>query len=76
LKYGSLESIINIQKKVVESCTKIYGVEYITQTDSYKEKEKKPLKEKYGSETYNNPNKTKTINNGTQIDDDDIKLKL
>jgi hypothetical protein len=48
----------------VESCLK-YGVEYITQTDSYE----KNLREKYGSETYNNPNKTKRarINNGTQF---------
>jgi DNA repair protein RadC len=39
MKYGNLENIINIQEKV-ESCLKKYGVEYITQTDSYKEKKK------------------------------------
>jgi hypothetical protein len=53
----------------VESCLKKYGVEYITQTDSYKEKKKK-----YSEKVLirnNNPNKTKEtrINNGTQIDD-------
>jgi hypothetical protein len=34
----------------VESCLKKYGVEYITQTDSYKEKKKKYSEKDTGSE--------------------------
>jgi hypothetical protein len=55
----------------VESCLKKYGVEYITQTDSYKEK-KKYIKKNMDQKHIIIP-KTKTrINNGTQINDDDI----
>jgi hypothetical protein len=45
----------------VESCLKKYGVEYITQPIHNIKKKKKYSKEKYGSETYNNPNKTKEL---------------
>jgi len=75
-KYGDLESyVIYTNNKKVESCLKKHGVEYVTQTDFYKERRKKTLNEKYGSENYNNPNKTKEtrIYNGTQINDDYIK---
>jgi hypothetical protein len=75
-KYGDLESYaIYTNNKKVESCLKKHGVEYVTQTDFYKERRKKTLNEKYGSENYNNPNKTKEtrIHNGTQINDDCIK---
>ena len=75
-RYGNLEEYNkHIQKSIKESCLEKYGVEYATQTDFYKERRKKTLKEKYGSETYNNPNKTKEtrIHNGTQINDDYIK---
>lgn len=74
-KYGDLESYaIHTNSKKVESCLKKHGVEYVTQTDFYKERRKKTLNEKYGSENYNNPNKTKEtrINNNTQINDDVI----
>lgn len=80
IKYGDLETYTkHANSRKVESCLEKYGVEYITQTEYYKEKRKNILKEKYGSETYNNPIKTKNtrINNGTQIGDDDIhKLKF
>jgi len=71
-KYGSLEKynrFINENRK--ETCLEKYGVEYVMQTELYKNKRKNILKEKYGSETYNNPTKTKNtrINNGTQIND-------
>ncbi len=75
-KYSNLEEYNkHIQNSIKETCLEKYGVEYATQTDFYKEKRKKTLKEKYGSETYNNPNKTKEtrISNGTQINDDFIK---
>jgi hypothetical protein len=75
-KYSNLEEYNrHIQNSIKETCLEKYGVEYATQTDFYKEKRKKTLKDKYGSETYNNPNKTKEtrISNGTQINDDFIK---
>lgn len=74
-KYGdsnSYKKIINNKK--VENSLKKYGVEYVMQTELYKENRKKSLNEKYGSDTYNNPNKTREtrINNGTQINDEII----
>jgi len=74
-KYGDLETYTkHTNNSKIKSCLDKYGVEYITQTDSYKGKRKNTLKEKYGSESYNNPNKTKNtrIKNGSQIDDSSI----
>lgn len=79
-KYGNLEEYNkHIQKSIKNNCIEKYGVEYVMQTDFYKDNRRSKLKEKYGSETFNNPIKTKNtrINNGTQINDDDIyKLKF
>jgi hypothetical protein len=74
-KYGNIEEYNkHIQKSIKETCLKKYGVEYATQTDFYKKNRKKILKERYGSETYNNPDKTKRtrIDNNTQINDEII----
>lgn len=71
-KYGDFQSYFkHSNDRKIESCLEKYGVEYVTQTESYKKKRKETLKEKYGSENYNNPNKTKhtRINNRTQFDD-------
>jgi hypothetical protein len=49
-----------------------YGVDSIFKVESFKKNRKKILKEKYGSEKYNNPDKTREtrIENGTQINDE------
>lgn len=74
-KYGNMEEYNkHIQNSIKETCLEKYGVEYVTQTDFYKEKRKDVLREKYGSETYNNPDKTRKtrIENKTQISGDII----
>ena len=69
-RYGSDFEII-FQKKKIEKNIELYGVKYQFELSSFKEKRKKSLKEKYGNENFNNPDKTKNtrIKNGTQIDD-------
>jgi hypothetical protein len=72
-KYGSFEEYkSHLQKIVKKNCLEKYGVEYITQTDFYKEKRKDVLLEKYNDENFNNPDKTRKtrIKNGTQINDE------
>lgn len=73
LKYGSIDSY----KRIVYENSKIsmidkYGVDSIFKVESFKKNRKKTLKEKYGSETYNNSDKTRKtrIENGTQISDE------
>lgn len=76
IKYGDLETYNKyINSKKVESCLKMHGVEYVTQTDSYKKKRKETLIKKYGQDTFNNSDKTRNtrIKNGTQINDDIIE---
>ena len=46
------------------------------QTDSYKDNRRSKLKEKYGSETFNNPIKTKNTRINNNRDDDIYKLKF
>ena len=72
-KYGSIEQYNNILfLSIKNKQLKKYGVQSYFQTDEFKNKRKKILKEKYGNEKFNNPNKTKNtrINNGTQISDE------
>ncbi len=69
-KYGmNYINIIKDNRK--KSMMKKYGVENPFQIEEVQIKRKYTLKEKYGSETYNNPDKTKEtrISNKTQIDD-------
>jgi hypothetical protein len=71
-RYGNLDNYkSHLRSKIKESCMDKHGVQFVMQTESYKKKRKETLKEKYGSESYNNPNKTKhtRINNKTQFDD-------
>lgn len=75
-KYNDLETYKNYVNEIkIKSSLDKYGVEYVMQTESYKEKRKETLKQKYGSEKYNNPSKTKEtrIRNGSQIDENNIK---
>jgi hypothetical protein len=57
----------NLEKSIM--CK--YGVKTIFESDEFKLSRKKTLKEKYGSEKYNNSDKTRNtrIENKTQIDD-------
>ena len=75
LKYGSIDSY----KRIVYENSKIsmidkYGADSIFKVESFKNKRKETLLEKYGSKTYNNPDKTREtrIENGTQINDDEV----
>ncbi len=75
-KYGNFEEYKSyLQKSVKKTCLEKYGVEYVTQTNFYKEKRKEVLLEKYGDDKFNNPDKTRTtrIKNGTQINDEVIE---
>lgn len=75
-KYGNLENYkkimaINLKKSINEK----YGVGTIFESETFKKTRKEKLKEKYGSEKYNNPDKTREtrIKNGTQINDEMIE---
>jgi hypothetical protein len=72
-KYGKDYDKI-IQKNRENSMLQKYGVYNSFQIPQIKENRKKILNKKYGSETYNNPDKTKKtrIENKTQISDDII----
>ena len=75
-KYGSFENYKKItMNTVIENNLSKYGVEYVVQTEEFKKNRKETLFKKYGSDKYNNPNKTKEtrIKNGTQIDDNDVE---
>jgi len=70
-KYGiSYKEVIN--KKREDTMFEKYGVTSLFASSDFKNKRKESLLEKYGSETYNNPDKTREtrIENGTQIDDE------
>jgi hypothetical protein len=74
-KYNSLEQYNKIIKKSkIKTCLERYGVEYNTQTDSFKIKRKRILEQKYNDACFNNPDKTRKtrIKNGTQINDEFI----
>jgi hypothetical protein len=72
-KYGSIKNYKKIIRDSYEkSMVEKYGVTTIFEIPEFKSKRKQTLKEKYGSETYNNSDKTRKtrIENGTQISDD------
>ena len=72
-KYGKDYDKI-IQKNRENVMLKKHGVSNSFQISEIKKKRKETLNEKYGSETYNNPDKTKRtrIDNNTQINDEII----
>lgn len=72
-KYGSIKNYKkSIKNNYEKSITEKYGVTNLFESEDFKKQRKKTLKEKYGSETYNNPEKTRKtrISNGTQINDE------
>jgi hypothetical protein len=72
-KYGKDYNNV-VQKKREKALLDKYGVVNSFQINEVKDKRKLVLMEKYGSETYNNPDKTRwtRISNGTQINDEII----
>jgi len=71
-KYGSIDDYKKVVRNNYEkSLMAKYGVKSLFTTNDFKKERSKILKEKYGSEKFNNPDKTRQtrINNKTQIDD-------
>jgi hypothetical protein len=71
-KYGDVANYKMVVLKNYKDKFKFkYGVNHVFELESFKEERKRTLKRKYGSETFNNPDKTRKtrIENGTQIND-------